>query len=490
MALTDTPWTGQTANKLYLSSGQFTSTIKTSEDQTAIDGSPFGIEWDGIDSIWQGDDADKFYLTSGQFTSTIKTSAATPAAQPTGLSEDGTNTLNITVAGVKLHLNSGKFTSTIKSSLGVTAVDTEARGIVYDGTNTTWTGMADNKLYLQSGQFTSTLKTSQAITDFPIGVSWDGTNTLYCDGVVDKHYLQSGQFTSTIKTSQSVTAVDSVPRGISTNDATSRLAGSTDTTGDVAVTLPLFWQGNPNIIQFPIMSVSASPGPMALITLPIFTALATGNPDPLAVLGTASNTLPLITLAAQSGFGNHVDITLPLITVYSEKFVRGNISITLPRPTFNTVVQQGSVENIDLTLPMLTLNAFSGHPVGLILPQLTLDIVGQSGIVGTYNKSLPRMIVNVKATQKPLVTASIIFPQITLDNNVLTGEISTSGNRVFPALTLNAHAFRGENGNGAITLPALSLTTEVALNPSGTVSQSLFMLTLDAYADVYTNRII
>jgi hypothetical protein len=43
MALTDTPWIGREADKLYLQSGQFTSTIKTSEAVGGVELNPNDI---------------------------------------------------------------------------------------------------------------------------------------------------------------------------------------------------------------------------------------------------------------------------------------------------------------------------------------------------------------------------------------------------------------------------------------------------------------
>ncbi len=74
MAINDTPWGGSEGDKLYLTSGQFTSTIKTSEYVGGVDLDPNGVSWDGTNTPWAGRQASKLYLTSGQFTSTIKTS--------------------------------------------------------------------------------------------------------------------------------------------------------------------------------------------------------------------------------------------------------------------------------------------------------------------------------------------------------------------------------------------------------------------------------
>lgn len=50
MALNDTPWSGAISDKLYLQSGQFTSTLKTSQSVTGIDTTPTGIETNDVDS--------------------------------------------------------------------------------------------------------------------------------------------------------------------------------------------------------------------------------------------------------------------------------------------------------------------------------------------------------------------------------------------------------------------------------------------------------
>lgn len=481
MAINDTPWIGAEAAKLYLQSGQFTSTLKTSESIGVIESVPAGITYDGTNTPWTGNTDDKLYLTSGQFTSTLKTSVDVNAvdAAPTGISWDGTNTPLAGFVGQKLFIMSGQFTTTVKSSVGISAVDTEPHDISIDGTNTPWAGIADDKLYLQSGQLTSTLKTSEAVGAVdtePQGISFDGTNTPWAGNAATKLYLQSGQFTSTLKTSQGVVGIDNSIQGICTNDVNSRLA-SPDTTGDTSFILPVF-----------SVNASVSGGN---IQLPILTIAATGNPDPFATLGTFDQALPILTLASQSGFGNHVGITLPVLTADAGHFIRGNVSIILPRPVFNTVVQQGSVEEIDLDLPVFTLNAFSGHPVGLTLPQFTIAAEGSNGYVGTFSKSLPRMTVNVKASQQNVATFIKSLPQFNLNLTGSQGIVSSSvGNRTLPIFDINAHAYRGENGNVSVILPILTLTNEVALNPNGTASNSLFMLTLDAFADVYTNRII
>jgi hypothetical protein len=68
----DTPWCGGQASKLYLQSGQFTSTLKTSQSVGAVDTGPSGIACDETNTPWGGSQDEKLYLTSGQFTSPLK----------------------------------------------------------------------------------------------------------------------------------------------------------------------------------------------------------------------------------------------------------------------------------------------------------------------------------------------------------------------------------------------------------------------------------
>jgi len=225
----DTPWIGEQAKKLYLQSGQFTSTIKDSEYVGGIDTYPWGISWDDSDTLWNAANIDRHYLMSGQFTSTIKASKAVLGGElaPTGISWDGTNTPWAGLIDIKLFLTSGKFTSTLKTSRYVGGINLYLHGISYDGTNTPWTGSnSPASLFLTSGQFTSTIKTSQAVYTIdldPKGISWDGINTLWTGLNDRKLYLTSGQFTSTIKTSRYVGGIDTLPYDIETNNLNGRL---------------------------------------------------------------------------------------------------------------------------------------------------------------------------------------------------------------------------------------------------------------------------
>jgi len=226
--MADTLWVGIQARKLYLTSGEFTSTIKDSEDIGGIDTAPQGISYDIANTPWSGTTADKLYLQSGKITSTLKTSESVGAVdtQPTDITYDANgDTPWVGKTDQKLYLQSGQFTSTIKTSNG--HPDTSATGISIDDVPDTYTvGTNDDKLTRLSGEFTSTIKSQYQVSGVeatPHGISWNGTDSPYCGTAGVKLYLQSGHFTSTLKTSVDVSGVDTDPYGIETDDTGSRL---------------------------------------------------------------------------------------------------------------------------------------------------------------------------------------------------------------------------------------------------------------------------
>ena len=225
-----TPWCGTDDNKLYLQSGQFSSTLVTSQDVSSWSTDPLSLSFNIANTLWASNiPTDTLYLTSGQFSSTILDSQniGTIDTNPEGIGADSENTVWSGNQAKKLYLQSGQFTSTLKTSQYVGGIDAAVRGVSCDGTNTPWSGQIAGKLYYQSGQFTSTVKDSQFVNGvdlYPMDISWDGTNTPWIGSQSDKLYLQSEQFTSTLITSQSVTTIDAKPRGISTDDFESRVS--------------------------------------------------------------------------------------------------------------------------------------------------------------------------------------------------------------------------------------------------------------------------
>lgn len=226
--MANTLWCGSTNDKLFLTSGEHTTTVKDSEPITGIDTVPIGISWDGTNTVWQGQQARKHYLQSGLFTSTLKTSQLLTAyglspvsTSMSGICADGANTMFNAYGTDKLYLGSGQFTATLKTSISIAAIDGLPMGLTWDGVNTPWNGREEQRLYLQSGKYTSTLKTSQDVTTWDgssQGVGWNGTDTPFCGAGKPGLFLLSGQFTSTLKTSVSVSSLDTQPFDMSNDN--------------------------------------------------------------------------------------------------------------------------------------------------------------------------------------------------------------------------------------------------------------------------------
>jgi len=262
-ALKDTFWSGAQTNKarLYLQSGQFSSTVVTSLANPVWGGdvgiamsSPSGIEWDGTNTLWTDSGIDfssglskrNLYKSSGVLTSTLKESQSvglvnTDVYGISSLSDKSATPWAGHKVGEssKLYLQSGQFTSTLKVSLDVSSVDLKCNDVSWAGPlsaassipSTTgdalWSGGDGNKLYSVSGLFSSTIKDSQDVSNHDranTGVSWDGTNTLWSSNETNKLLLMSGRFSRTVKTSLQVGAINDAPTGISTYDVDGRLS--------------------------------------------------------------------------------------------------------------------------------------------------------------------------------------------------------------------------------------------------------------------------
>lgn len=219
------------SDKLYLLSGQFTTTVKDSESATGT----YGVSTDTNNTQWNS--LSKLYLLSGQFTSTIKdsVSGASFDSSVRDISSDGTNTPTMGNSTDKLFLLSGQFTSTLKDSESISAYTSLPGGISWDGTNTPFCGELGGKLWLISGQFTSTIKDSVTTPSprvFVPGVSFDGTDTPWANRSPYDLVLFSGQFTSTVKVSLDISSVEGNTQGFEHDPFSERVAAPPATTGD------------------------------------------------------------------------------------------------------------------------------------------------------------------------------------------------------------------------------------------------------------------
>jgi hypothetical protein len=214
----DVLWCGQQNEKLYIQSGQVTSTVSDSLSVSGIGTDPNGVCWDETDYGWCR--IDNYYRWQSGFTSTVKLSVSlTPSLGPQSISWDGADTMLITYGTDKMYRYSAK-TATIRDSQATSAAT--ATGIAWDGTNTPWTHYDVDKLKLQSGNFTSTLKSSIAVGSLDNqphdNGHTPGGDTVYLGNQTDKIYILSGQFTTTVHDSEDVTSTDNTAVGVEPTD--------------------------------------------------------------------------------------------------------------------------------------------------------------------------------------------------------------------------------------------------------------------------------
>jgi hypothetical protein len=226
--MSDVPWNGDTNEKFYLQSGDFTSTITTSLLHD-IDG-PEGCKWDGVDTMFCSYQTDYLYVFSGQFTTTVKSSLSVGAtdAFPFGQSQDQRqpgNTGWSAAVNQKFILNSGQITSTINTSSGSHG-DNSMNGFDIDYVNqdTMASSNSTDTMYWFSGIFTTTVLDTEAAPGTQSNdIGWDGTDTLDGSNVSDYLYKTSGRFTTTVLDSEAIGAVDTLMRGIGSNNVDGRL---------------------------------------------------------------------------------------------------------------------------------------------------------------------------------------------------------------------------------------------------------------------------
>lgn len=162
-------WNGGSSESMYRWSGLFTTTVKSSYDVSSTYDMSTGC-WDGVNTMWCGWDQDEFgfrnnnflYLQSGAFTSTVKTSlniesigGSTDYTYPTWDETDTTICSDALAHDWKLL--SGQYTSTVKTSIAFSSGDrADDPCRVLDGYLSEDNARANH----YSGQFSSTIKSS------------------------------------------------------------------------------------------------------------------------------------------------------------------------------------------------------------------------------------------------------------------------------------------------------------------------------------------
>jgi hypothetical protein len=282
--MANTIWGGNANDKVYLQSGTFTSTIKTSLDYSSVSSAAPQMSYDGTDWYFHSAGVSfKLYRMSGLFTSTVKDSENVNAVdtQPKGISPALGNTGWIGSQADKFYTQSGTFTSTIKTSVSCAGQTTGPSGFELKETDTLWGRQpSPGRIYLQSGQYTTTLKTSLDVSsgfNSPTDVSYTGTDTMWMDLNNDRLVLNSG---------------------LSIDDVVGRLGP--DTSGNTSITLPQFW-----LIR-------------NTMPLPIFTLM--GLELGANLNGDIDIDLPVLTLNGQASFDDDITVTFPIFTLVGRAY--------------------------------------------------------------------------------------------------------------------------------------------------------------------------
>ncbi len=513
--LTDTPWIGLMDGKLYLTSGTFSSTLKQSEDISAVSASNRAIGWDGTNTPWI-ESAGMAHLQSGQFTSTIKVSTALGALDSATQGMSSTTDPHTPLIGDtnnKIWLTSGQFSTTVKDSVDVTAIDDSVSGISWDGTNSPWSGSTGDKLYLQSGQFTSTVKTSEYIGGIEIGVSdisWNGVDTLWVGFTDDKLYLQSGQFTSTLKTSEAVGGVDAWPIGIDSNDFNARVGFSPDATvtpAEQALVLALpvptiSIVSNPTITPSAITMTLAQPALVPTnITLPSEQALVLAVFAPTLDIFPTTTVLPAalaLTLAlpvpsyltpdalvAPAEQSLALAVLAPTLAIINNPTVTpAPLAITAVLRTPNVSFDETHTMSSELVLTLAQPVPFVGIDETRVFPDpitmsLTLEDPQEVGEMIVVYASTLSMTMAQPSAAAPATQVDLTLPLMTLDAEAY-GRWNTGEYPAFeitlPMVTLEASGFSGEVLSFNTSLPMLTLEIRAGIN----VDMSLPLMTLEA----------
>jgi hypothetical protein len=229
MPNTMVPTTGN--DKLWVLSGSFTNTVKSSLDVSGMDANPSGIAYDDTDIFFCGKNSSKLWRISGTTSATVKVSLGTAGTRtdPMGMGWNGTDTMwTSETAVVGLFLQSGKFSATLKSSTDISGLDTSIRGAGCDGESTIFPGGVNDKVWRLSGFLTNTIKDSQDISGIHAG-TYNGASFTDEDfmftGIsgVNKLWRVSGKLTSTVKDSVDITTIDTNPGDITHDPASVRL---------------------------------------------------------------------------------------------------------------------------------------------------------------------------------------------------------------------------------------------------------------------------
>ncbi len=216
-------WCGDVSAKLYQMNA-FSGYINDEIDVSATDVAPYGIVWDGTNTLWSGAVSEKSYKMSG-FSSTFLDSFSSTAIDVTitGVTWDGTDQYAVGYVNQFAYHLSG-FSSTVLDSIDMLGLDWQLTGVSYNQSGLMVLGRAIDVCYQFSG-FTSTQLDSVDFTPVdtePKGVTWNGQQVMF-GGDTSGYIFKMSGFTTTVVDSFDRGGIDSVQWGLSNDNVEQRM---------------------------------------------------------------------------------------------------------------------------------------------------------------------------------------------------------------------------------------------------------------------------
>jgi hypothetical protein len=365
---------------------------------TPGESTPTGISYTGVDTLWSGDATQKLYVQSGQITSTVKDSENVGSVD--------TSVMGISTTDWEARLDFAP-TTTVLISAALTLTATAETATISLINNPTITP-DELTLSLALPAPTIIVPTNVTITPDELtltlavpAVSAGADETIVSPSEITMSLAQPVPIVTGV-TEDDTPVLDEITMALSLEDPTISTASA-----NFASSLPMMTLSAESFahlvadMSLPVMSLSAT-----LVNGDVFGLAKT---LPMLTLNVVmgkhvANTLPLITLSATLSQSNGASLAkpLPLLTLSATLKATNAISFatSLPMMTLSAAFKVGGLHTFASTLPMMSLSAVltTGTGAGILVANLPLIILVATGYNSdnlTFSNSLP--ILTLKA---------------------------------------------------------------------------------------------
>lgn len=221
-----------------------------------------------------------------------------------------------------------------------------------------------------------------------------------------------------------------------------------------------------------------SNGAAVLLIPKMLLGIAAPN-TPVAGDGTAEITLPALSLVATDYITRLPALTLQGTGVGGTVTDGTNTDHALPALLLSATGLTANDSSASLTLPTISVSAFSDSFASLALPKLQLSGSSLTGTDGSSAKELPALLLSAFANVNNPASANLSTAALVL---VAQGNGGSSGSleRYLSKLGISAQGLTGADASVSANLPALNMLATGAGEITGTATLSLAALTLIA----------